>query len=119
MALALQISGVTTLPKRKSHKSIPTPVMTAVTSHNNSGRCLVSKELQPIMRTASKTPQLPPVSPTLIDKPTKTASNGDVPKSDKMVKEIPRASPMIPSRKNAKFAYGFFIFVFHETDLSS
>lgn len=41
--------------------------------------------------------QLPTVSPTCIERPTKRASNGDVPRSDCMVKEQPRANSMIPN----------------------
>lgn len=76
--------GVTTL-------SIPIPVMAAVTSPKTSGLCLIKNELQQLNVKAIIT-QLPTVSPTLIDSPSKTASKGEVPKSDCIVNEIPRVS---------------------------
>jgi hypothetical protein len=40
--------------------------------------------------------QLPTVSPTFLDSPTKRASKGEVPRSDCIVKEIPRVKIKIP-----------------------
>jgi hypothetical protein len=41
--------------------------------------------------------QLPTVSPTFMDSPTKSASNGEVPRSDCIVKELPRVNIKIPN----------------------
>lgn len=41
--------------------------------------------------------QLPTVSPTFLDSPTTTASKGEVPRSDWIVKEIPRVKMKIPN----------------------
>ena len=90
-------SGVIKLCNKKSHISIPIPVITAVNNPKNPGLCLFKMELQPINSKAIMISQLPTVSPTFMDSPTKSASKGEVPRSDCMVKEIPRVNIKIPN----------------------
>ncbi|GIN69112.1 hypothetical protein J41TS2_45330 [Bacillus sonorensis] len=90
-------SGVTKECNKKSHISIPIPVINAVNNPKTSGFCLFKNELQHINMEAIIISQLPTVSPTFIDSPTKSASKGEVPKSDWIVKEIPRDNIKIPN----------------------
>lgn len=71
--------------------------MAAVSSPKTLGLCLINNELQQINIKAIIISQLPTVSPTLIDSPTKTASKGEVPRSDCIVNEIPRVNNKIPN----------------------
>lgn len=57
-------------------------------------------ELQHINNKAIIISQLPTVSPTFKESPTKSASKGDVPRSDCIVKEIPRVNIKILIHKN-------------------
>ena len=88
-------SGVIKLCNKKSHISIPIPVITAVNNPNTSGLLLFKNELQLINIKAIIISQLPTVSPTFMDSPTKRASKGPF-KPDCIVKEIPRVNSKIP-----------------------
>lgn len=88
-------SGVIKLCNKKSHISIPIPVINAVNNPKNSGLFLFKKELKHINIKAVITSQLPTVSPTFTDSPTNSASKGEVPRSDCIVKEIPRVNIII------------------------
>lgn len=91
--------GSIRLLNKKSHISIPMPAINAVTNPNISGLCLDKHELHPINMNASNTSQLPTVRPTLLDRPTKSASKGDVPRSECIVSETPRVNMKIPQLK--------------------
>lgn len=71
--------------------------MTAVNSPKTSGLCPFNNELQPINIKARMISQLPTVNPTFLDRTTKSASKGEVPRSDCIVKEIPRVNIKIPN----------------------
>lgn len=90
-------SGVIKLCNKKSHISIPIPVINAVNNPKNSGLSLFKNELQYINIKAIITSQLPTVSPTFLDSPTKSASKGEVPRSDCIVIEIPSVNIKIPN----------------------
>lgn len=92
--------------------SIPRPVINAVTNPNNSGRCLDKHELHPINSIAISTSQLPTVRPTFLDRPTKSASKGEAPRSESIVSESPRANMNIPQLKRENVVTpNFFIIV--------
>jgi hypothetical protein len=91
------------LCNKKSHISIPIPVINAVNNPKTSGVCLFKSELQPINIIAIMISQLPTVSPTFIDSPTKSASKGEAPRSDCIVNEIPRDNIKIPNTKKIYF----------------
>jgi len=61
---------------------MPIPVIKAVSNPETSGRSLFKREFNIIRITANIISQLPTVSPILCDKPTKRASNGEVPRFD-------------------------------------
>jgi hypothetical protein len=63
----------------------------------NSGLFLFNNELQKISTKAITISQLPTVRPTFLDSPTKSASKGDVPRFDCIVKEIPSVKIKIPT----------------------
>lgn len=90
-------SGVTKKCNKKSHISMPIPVIHAVNNPNTSGLCLFKIELQHINMKAIMISQLPTFSPAFTDSPTKSASKGEAPRSDWTVKEIPRVSIKIPN----------------------
>lgn len=71
--------------------------MNAVNNPSTSGLCLFNFELQHINNKAIIISQLPTVSPTFKESPTKSASKGEVPKSDCIVTEIPRVNIKIPN----------------------
>ncbi len=75
-------SGVIKKCRKKSHISMPIPVINAVSIPETSGLWLFKKELQPMNSKAMMTSQLPTVSPTCMDSPTKSASKGEAPRSD-------------------------------------
>ncbi len=60
---------------------MPIPVINAVSIPETSGLWLFKKELQPMNSKAMMTSQLPTVSPTCMDSPTKSASS-EAPRSD-------------------------------------
>lgn len=97
ISLVNHSSGVIRLCNKKSHISIPIPVIKAVTNPRTSGLCLFKNALQHISIKATMISQLPTVRPTFIDRPTKSASNGDVPRFDCIVREIPRVNMKIPN----------------------
>lgn len=76
---------------------MPIPVINAVNIPKTSGLCLFKNELQHININAIMISQLPTVSPTFLDSPTTTASKGEVPRFDWIVKEIPRVKMKIPN----------------------
>lgn len=103
--------------KQKSHISIPKPAMNAVTSPNNSGLCLDKHELHPINRHAISTSQLPAVRPTFLDRPTKSASKGDAPRSEIIVSETPRVKMKIPQVKMENVVTLNFFILLKQKDL--
>lgn len=96
-SLLYHSSGVIKLCNKKSHISIPRPVINAVNNPKTYGLCLFKNELQHINIKAIIISQLPTVSLTFIDSP-KSASKGEVPRSDCIVKEIPRVNIKIPNK---------------------
>lgn len=82
IALLYHCSGVTKKCSKKSHMSMPIPVINAVSIPETSGLCLFKNELQPINSKAIMTSQLPTVSPACTASPTKNASKGETPRSD-------------------------------------
>lgn len=97
ITLLYHSSGVIKLCNIKSHISIPIPVINAVNNPKTSGLCLFKNELKHINIKAIMISQLPTVSPAFMDSPTKSASKGEVPRSDCIVKEIPRVNIKIPN----------------------
>ncbi len=90
-------SGVIKLCNKKSHISIPIPVINAVNNPNTSGLCLFKNELLHINIKAIIISQLPTVSPTFMDSPIQKCIKSEVPRSDCIVKEIPRVNIKIPN----------------------
>lgn len=76
---------------------MPIPVTNAVIKPNKTGFFLVNIELQSKIMTEIRTSQLPTVRPTSLERPTKRASNGEVPSPDCIVKEMPKLNTNIPS----------------------
>jgi hypothetical protein len=89
-------SGATQVRNNNSQKSIQMPVISAVTKPKNSGFCFCSNEFKNIITRAMIISQLPTVKPTFRDKPTRRASNGELPSSDCMVNVMPRVRIKIP-----------------------
>lgn len=71
--------------------------MNAVIKPSKIGFFLVNIALQIKRITEIRTSQLPTVSPTSFDRPTKRASKGDVPSPDCMVKEMPKLNMSMPN----------------------
>lgn len=70
--------------------------MNAVNSPSISGFCLLKRELPQIKIQASIISQLPTLKPTFSDSPTNSASKGEAPRLDCIVKAIPRVNSKIP-----------------------
>ena len=81
-SLLYHSSGDIKLCNKKSHISIQILVIDAVNNPKTSGPCLFKNESQHINIKAIIISQLPTVSPTFMDSPTKSPSKGEVPRSD-------------------------------------
>src|SRR5699024_8408755 len=89
--------GVNGLNKN-SHISIPIPVTIDVSKAINSGRFRSAKALPRIIVSPTTTSQDPIERPNVRYNPTSTASNGDAPNADSIVRAIPNVKTISPAK---------------------
>src|SRR5699024_1645389 len=77
-----QVAGTTTSPSINNQVSIPIPVISEVIKAKSAGRFRSASAFPRISVNPATISQLPTESPNVRNKPTKSASNGEVPNWD-------------------------------------